>query len=334
MDSRLQLDSVSGGVEEESNTCSRCVAAAAANRMSCCCCCVAASGELLDGIRKKVRLFSEEEEEEVSRRKMDVSLLREEYRSSREKQKTLTQVLLFRTVSEEPAEAVRIVPVAQGLVSPWEPNTPPPSFDADQKMYDPWHVHLELHRRSHPTGSTQLPHSRHTWSSSSDVGGSQQESRSRKPSSSVSLCSSRETSPCTREKDEARPDSGTSDGSSGGSSRTCGVDQVQSSSEQHLSEDPAEMSAQSSVIIFQGPVDPGPDGGSTCTPSTTSPHLNQEQNQSSESITSKARRGSRFSRQLSIGGMCSSSQNHYPFPSRKTPRISEAARRLGMYSSF
>lgn len=37
----------------------------------------------------------------------------------------------------------------------------------------------------------------------------------------------------------------------------------------------------------------------------------------------------RFTRQLS-----SSNQIYQPFPHRKTPRISEAARRLGMYSSF
>lgn len=47
----------------------------------------------------------------------------------------------------------------------------------------------------------------------------------------------------------------------------------------------------------------------------------------------------RLTRQLSAGGEGSStgvqhSQNYYPFPSRKTPRISEAAKRLGMYSSF
>uniref|UniRef100_A0A3Q1IPS8 Uncharacterized protein n=2 Tax=Anabas testudineus TaxID=64144 RepID=A0A3Q1IPS8_ANATE len=47
----------------------------------------------------------------------------------------------------------------------------------------------------------------------------------------------------------------------------------------------------------------------------------------------------RFTRQLSVGGEGSSTgvqhnQDYYPFPNRKTPRISEAARRLGMYSSF
>lgn len=42
----------------------------------------------------------------------------------------------------------------------------------------------------------------------------------------------------------------------------------------------------------------------------------------------------RLTRQLSVGGAGSSNQNYQPFPHRKPPRISEAARRLGMYSSF
>ncbi|TDG97603.1 hypothetical protein EPR50_G00227980 [Perca flavescens] len=51
----------------------------------------------------------------------------------------------------------------------------------------------------------------------------------------------------------------------------------------------------------------------------------------------------RFTRQQSVGGVGSTTgaqqnqnqnQNYQPFPNRKTPRISEAARRLGMYSSF
>ncbi len=47
----------------------------------------------------------------------------------------------------------------------------------------------------------------------------------------------------------------------------------------------------------------------------------------------------KFTRQLSVGGVGSTvgihqSQNYHPFPKRKIPRISEAARRLGMYSSF
>lgn len=41
----------------------------------------------------------------------------------------------------------------------------------------------------------------------------------------------------------------------------------------------------------------------------------------------------RFNGQLSVGGAGSPNHNYQPFPHRKTPRISEAARRLGMYSS-
>lgn len=47
----------------------------------------------------------------------------------------------------------------------------------------------------------------------------------------------------------------------------------------------------------------------------------------------------RITRQLSVGdeGSCTGVQhyqNYYPFPNRKTPRISEAAKRLGMYASL
>ncbi|XP_041737848.1 uncharacterized protein C9orf152-like [Coregonus clupeaformis] len=46
-----------------------------------------------------------------------------------------------------------------------------------------------------------------------------------------------------------------------------------------------------------------------------------------------------LSRQLSFGGqrpplLSSSPHHHYPFPQRKGPKKSEAARRLGMYASF
>lgn len=41
----------------------------------------------------------------------------------------------------------------------------------------------------------------------------------------------------------------------------------------------------------------------------------------------------RFIRQPSAGGAGSPKHSYQPFPHRKTPRISEAARRLGMYSS-
>lgn len=64
---------------------------------------------------------------------------------------TLTlSVVLNPPVSEELSKAVSIIPVTQGLTSPWEPSgsTPPAiSFDSDPMTYDPWHIHLGLHRR-------------------------------------------------------------------------------------------------------------------------------------------------------------------------------------------
>uniref|UniRef100_A0A8C7LEZ3 Uncharacterized protein n=1 Tax=Oncorhynchus kisutch TaxID=8019 RepID=A0A8C7LEZ3_ONCKI len=65
-----------------------------------------------------------------------------------------------------------------------------------------------------------------------------------------------------------------------------------------------------------------------------------------ELSTSNSSSGSRkfsapaiLSRQLSFGGqrpplLSSCPHHHYPFPQRKGPKKSEAARRLGMYSSF
>uniref|UniRef100_A0A669F638 Uncharacterized protein n=1 Tax=Oreochromis niloticus TaxID=8128 RepID=A0A669F638_ORENI len=76
------------------------------------------------------------------------------------------------------------------------------------------------------------------------------------------------------------------------------------------------------------------------TPITTSLQQDQQENQSTQKETSnsvlegRSSRTLRFTRQQSVGGAASHCQVYYPFPSRKTPRISEAAKRLGMYSSF
>ncbi|KAF6739269.1 hypothetical protein FQA47_000731 [Oryzias melastigma] len=98
--------------------------------MSCSCC------NHLSGREKLLHEIStEEEEEEVWR--MDVSDLRQQYRSCRERHQ---EVLLFGTVSEERFEAFSIVPVAQGLTLPWEPISSFSStitFDCNPKMYDP-----------------------------------------------------------------------------------------------------------------------------------------------------------------------------------------------------
>ncbi|KAF0028643.1 hypothetical protein F2P81_019730 [Scophthalmus maximus] len=84
---------------------------------------------------------------------MDVSRLRAQYRSTRERQRRLTQVLLFRTVSEQLSEAVSIVPVTHGFTS----SPPVTALAPDPTTYDPWHVHLGLHRRSCHGVTVQLP---------------------------------------------------------------------------------------------------------------------------------------------------------------------------------
>ncbi|XP_049913315.1 uncharacterized protein LOC126398135 [Epinephelus moara] len=336
--------------------------------MSCsCCCCVSPSGELLDGVRKKERLMrlQQEEEEEDSRRSMDISLLREQYRCTRETQKRHTQVLLFRTVSEELSEAVSIIPVPQGLTSPWEPNSssPPPAvtFNPDPTTCDPWHVHLGLHRHCclRVTAQQLIASSPETTNtnSSSQHSSSSCESVSRKlfvdltsDSPCSSICSTKEEVP----SDTSRVD-------------TENMDPVQlhvsgslDAAEQHSRDGSKE---ESSAGSFSDPREfsaTGSDESSTpvasisYSPSSsiTSLHEDLKEHQSADRTTgnvvpqtgstSSAWRGSRkfsapalrFARQFSVGGVGSSAEVHHPFPNRKTPRISEAARRLGMYSSF
>ncbi|XP_024859359.1 uncharacterized protein LOC108229789 isoform X2 [Kryptolebias marmoratus] len=245
---------------------------------------------------------------------MDVSALRRQYRQRRSR-----EVLLFTrtgetgtgetgTASDRLSDAVSVVPVAQGSTSPWEPNSPSPPFSSNLKMFDPWHVHLDLHRRARltaqgPPSSPETKTSRRSGSSSSEGFSSSQ---------SGSSCSSRETSSsCISDPLRADPGSGSIRGSSEG----CKKNQVQGTSK-----DPHHSSfrrtAEGSESHPQGP--------------------HQNQNHSAETSWSRQLLSPipRICRQLSAGGLDPSSQNHYPFPSRKTPKISEAARRLGLYPSL
>ncbi|XP_039983035.1 uncharacterized protein C9orf152-like isoform X2 [Xiphias gladius] len=301
---------------------------------------------------------------------MDVSLLREQYRSTRERQRRQTQVLLFRKVSEELSEAVSIIPVTQGLTSP----PPAITVDPDLSTCDPWHVHLGLHRRSCPGVTVRVPATNTSVTGSSgcsstssyEAVGWQQESRGRKlaaDSTSDSPCSSFNSS---KEEDPFRVEGSIGD-SVGGSK----VDPVQIS----VTGSPRASEQNSSDGSGEGPPDesqessaPGSLTGSddsstpvvsiTCSPSSSATNLHEDlkENGSTDVKTSdgvQQTRGSpaqrdsrkdsvlalRFTRQLSVGGLGSSSgvhqnQNYYPFPNRRTPRISEAAKKLGMYSSF
>ncbi|XP_011486950.1 uncharacterized protein LOC101171205 [Oryzias latipes] len=278
--------------------------------MSCSCC------KLLSGGEKLLHEISTEEEEEEAVWRMDVFDLRQQYRSCREKRQ---EVLLPGTVSEERFEAFSIVPVAQGLTLPLEPISSISStanFDCDPKMYDPWHVHLDLHRRSRPAVSAQSPLLFRPRPSS--------KSRTREPSGSP--CSSKETSPSVFSAQEERVCTDRSElrsdlqfyGRPGSS-------QVQRSL------DPSEEVPVSSSSTLKTKVtnsEETPTLDSFCPHPTTE---EQEQNQSSGWCSALVPTP-RFGRQLSEGGVCSSSQNPFPFPKRRPPRLSEAARRLGLYS--
>ncbi|XP_026218091.1 putative protein TPRXL isoform X3 [Anabas testudineus] len=108
-------------------------------------------------------------------------------------------------VSEELSDAVSIVPVTQDLT----PLLPTIIFDPDPTAYDPWHVHLDHHRRSHTVVAVQLPvsspetntsidsSSRCSESCSLETGSSQQESRSRK----LSMDSTRDSLSSCREQE-------------------------------------------------------------------------------------------------------------------------------------
>lgn len=148
---------------------------------------------------------------------------------------------------------------------------------------------------------------RRSGSSSSEVGGSQHESRYRRLSAPPS--SSSETPPC------------------------CSL----SATREEEDPDPPSFRGSRGDLAF-----PDYSLGLTesSTPITNSLQQDQQENQSTQKETSnsvpegRSSRTLRFTRQQSVGGASSHSQVYYPFPSRKTPRISEAAKRLGMYSSF
>ncbi|XP_042369810.1 uncharacterized protein LOC121963594, partial [Plectropomus leopardus] len=240
------------------------------------------------------------------------------------------------------------------LTSPWEPNSSsPPSavtFDPDLTTCDPWHVHLGLHRGRCPRVSAQqlAASSLETTNTnrSSRRSSSSSESAGRKlsvDSTSDSPCSSREDIP--------------SDGSRGRPQRTDPVQLPVSAAEQTPSDGSSEDRPSGSLSDPQESWSAGSDGSSTpvasvsCSPCSSAAGLPEEaKGRRSDAAngglqttgSSSAWRGSqkfsspalRFTRQLSVGGVGSSAGVHHPFPNRKTPRISEAARRLGMYSSF
>lgn len=267
-------------------------------------------------------------------------------------------MLLFRTVSEELSEAVSIIPVTQGLTSPWKPSgtsSPSITFDPDPAAYDPWHVHLDLHRRRCPGVTAQL--------TTSSPETTNTNSSSRCSSSSSEAVGSRQVEEEDRfNSDGSRgdPDTESSERSGGDPEKMDPVPVSVSGSLDGGSKDEPDgpcsvsldLSARSSSDESSTPV-----ASITCSPSSSTTSLqkdlkeghsagrktrNSEQN-SSTSAWRGSRKSSapalRFTRQLSVGGVGSSggvhqNQNYHPFPSRKTPRISEAARRLGMYSSF
>ncbi|MEQ2229916.1 hypothetical protein ILYODFUR_023861 [Ilyodon furcidens] len=260
---------------------------------------------------------------------MDVSVLSQQYRISREKQRR-TEPQLVRTDFDELSDTISIVPVPQGWTSPWKPasfSPPVDNFDSDPKMFDPWHVHLDLHRRCRPAVNIQTELRRCRCSCSSPSGIS-----TTNLSLSDCFCSSTDTCSFTEEHlVGSNPGSGSSDGCSEGFSRSCLMGQAPGSKNPTHS-----SSSRTTERVYQQSKVQGSGA------STTNLDQNQEKNQSARSSGFSSSRNSqhlqtptsRFSHQLNSGGGSRLSRNHYPFPSRKTPKISEAVRRLGLYSSF
>ncbi|KAM4606091.1 uncharacterized protein ACJ7VT_016361 [Polymixia lowei] len=331
--------------------------------------------------RDASRLVPEEDhrQEVQNRTNMDISLLRAQYEQIREQQKRQTRVQLLRRVSEDLSEAVRVVPVTQGLLSPWEPKSisPTANFDPTLATSDPWHTHLGLHRRAclrpPPPAVTGLNSSSMSScsrsSSLSESGGSLTEFRDVEPSvdsTTSSLNTSREVSP------SSSLNSSQGDGFSGSFTSTkvdpgiaChhgsldGSKQRSSdSSKEHDTGGSAGGSAYGSFISSKEDSIAGslasfeegstPVGSVVCSANGSTADLDGETEENKPvngeppgrcEDSSSAARGSgrstapRLARQHSLGGP-PGPHHHYPFPRRKSLTKSEAARRLGMYSSF
>lgn len=191
-------------------------------------------------------------------------------------------------------------------------------------------------------------------SSSSEAVGSRRDGDPDSPSSAFSR--TKEEDQLNTERSRGDPDTG-----SGGDPERMDQVQVSGSLDGGSKEDhpgsscsvSLELSAHTSSDESSTPV-----ASITCSPSSSTTSLQEDLKEghpagvqtrnavllnSSTSAWRGSRKSSapalRFTRQLSVGGVGSSAgvhqnQNYNPFPSRKTPRISEAARRLGMYSSF
>ncbi|XP_046880351.1 uncharacterized protein C9orf152-like [Hypomesus transpacificus] len=232
------------------------------------------------------RLVDEDNQTESTeeRSRMDIALLREQYRCTREKQKRQTQVVLFRqapVVETDGCSMVSVVPFSHGSGEdsperwglPNQDSQPPSSVHMEK---GPWHSHLGMHRRTCLVNNAPMPQTTFNPSCPSVV--------------SSTPCSS--PSPLSE---------GQSRGSAG-----------------ELTPSGASTSGSSEEL------DSGVSGGSS----------------------RKSSAPAVLSRQLSFGshhsrgggahplGPSSSSPHHYPFPQRKTLTKSEAAKRLGLYSSF
>ncbi|CAJ1081572.1 uncharacterized protein LOC122866493 isoform X3 [Xyrichtys novacula] len=264
------------------------------------------------------------EEEESRRRKRNISELREEYRSSRERQRRNPQVVTFRTVSSEPSATVNIVPVTQTLTSDWGSYThplPAETFDQDPTTCDPWLAPLGLHLHScsrRSLSSSKATSSLHLMDLS--------------PDPTISFSDSSTFSSSSSDEDHVDSSRSRRD-----PVRTDPVIKAPGSARNH-----PHYSCTDSDETFI-----------TCSPigSTSSLHADLKEIRSAgrnTSNSSSAWKGSwkfsvpalRLTRQLSVREVGYSSprvhqnQNYTPFPYRRTRRIPEAVRRLGMYSSF